>query len=87
MAKTQTIICKCGCGRKKEVRVADIKRGWGKYFSKSCKAKDQEKRTGQYRKYTERQSRKSRVCQDEYDDDEYYYATTHPFSSDALGQD
>ncbi len=33
------IICACGCGRKKMVRLADIKRGWGKYFSKSCKAR------------------------------------------------
>jgi hypothetical protein len=30
------------------VRTADVKRGWGKYFSKSCKAKEQEQRTGQY---------------------------------------
>lgn len=41
MAKMKEIICKCGCGRKKMVRVADIKRGWGKYYSKSCKARDQ----------------------------------------------
>jgi len=33
------ITCKCGCGRKKLVRVADQKRGWGKFYSKSCKAK------------------------------------------------
>ena len=42
------ITCKCGCGRKKLVREADIKRGWGKFYSKSCKAKEQERRTGQY---------------------------------------
>ena len=35
------VICACGCKRAKEVRVADINRGWGKYFSKSCKAKHQ----------------------------------------------
>lgn len=28
---------------------ADLNRGWGKFCSKSCKAKEQEKRTGQYR--------------------------------------
>lgn len=54
MSKMQEITCKCGCGRKKEVKVADIKRGWGKFFSKSCKAKWQEKRTGQYAAYMER---------------------------------
>lgn len=31
-------ICACGCGRKFMARVADVKRGWGKFFSKSCKA-------------------------------------------------
>jgi len=43
--------CKCGCGVKFMARVADVKRGWGKYASKSCKAKAQEKRTGQYTNY------------------------------------
>lgn len=38
MPSMTEITCACGCGRKKEVRVADVKRGWGKYFSKSCKA-------------------------------------------------
>lgn len=54
MASVQEIICKCGCGRKKMVRTADIKRGWGKFYSKSCKAKTQERRTGQNRKYINR---------------------------------
>lgn len=30
-------------------RAADVKRGWGKFCSKSCKASKQESRTGQYR--------------------------------------
>lgn len=30
----------CPCGEKFEAREADIKRGWGKFCSKSCKAKD-----------------------------------------------
>lgn len=54
--KLKTIICKCGCGREKSVHQADINRGWGKYFSKSCKAKAQEKRTGQYSKLMKRNS-------------------------------
>lgn len=55
MSTMTGIVCKCGCGRKKFVRTADVKRGWGKYFSKSCKAKDQEKRTGQYKAFLGRQ--------------------------------
>ena len=50
------ITCACGCGRTKMVREADIKRGWGKYYSKSCKAKAQEKRTGQYKNYLNKRS-------------------------------
>jgi uncharacterized protein YgiM (DUF1202 family) len=46
-----TIICLCGCGRTKQVRKADFKRGWGMFFSKSCKAKWQERCTGQHRSY------------------------------------
>jgi len=30
-------------------RIADRKRGWARYCSKSCKAKKQEARTGQYK--------------------------------------
>ena len=29
----------CKCGKNFEARLADVKRGWGKYCSKSCKAK------------------------------------------------
>lgn len=48
MAQMVNIKCKCGCGRKKLVRKADRDRGWGLFYSKSCKAMEQEKRTGQY---------------------------------------
>jgi hypothetical protein len=51
MARMTEITCKCGCGMRKEVRTADVRRGWGKYFSKSCKAAAQEKRTGQYNQH------------------------------------
>ena len=71
MASKVEITCKCGCKRKKMVRVADVKRGWGKFFSKSCKAKEQEKRTGQYRAYMNR---------------EYSDYSCHPHSTEALGQ-
>lgn len=36
------------CGKKIRVRKADVKRGWGRFCSKSCKALEQEGRTGQY---------------------------------------
>jgi hypothetical protein len=43
---------KCSnCDANITVRMADHKRGWGKFCNKSCKAKHQEKRTGQYKAY------------------------------------
>ena len=46
MAKTVRKVCRCGTVF--YPRAADVARGWGKFCSKSCKAKEQEKRTGQY---------------------------------------
>jgi len=57
MAKMIEITCKCGCGRKRMVRESDVKRGWGLYFDKSCKAKHQEAKTGQYGKYLRKKDR------------------------------
>jgi hypothetical protein len=69
--------CKCKfCDRKFEARVADRKRGWGKFCSKSCKAKEQEKRTGQYKGYIRRSTARV-VHGDDYDD-------CHPLSDDAF---
>jgi hypothetical protein len=42
---------RCRCGTVFSARVADRKRGWAKFCSKSCKAKEQERRTGQYGNY------------------------------------
>lgn len=42
--------CKC-CQKEFQARIADRKRGWGKFCSKRCKAIEQEGRTGQYRSY------------------------------------
>ena len=39
------------CKSEFTARTADVKRGWGKFCSKSCKATHQEKRTGQYSTY------------------------------------
>lgn len=49
--KMVEITCKCGCGKKRMVREADRKRGWGLFFNKSCKARYQERKTGQCRAY------------------------------------
>ena len=43
MATIETL---CRCGTVFHPRVADVKRGWGKFCSKSYKAKEQTKRTG-----------------------------------------
>lgn len=81
MGKMREIVCQCGCGRKRMVRQSDYNRGWGRFFDKSCKAKHQERRTGQYSRFLERKDLR------ELSDHEYYIQTTHPFSSEALGQD
>lgn len=36
-----TVTVTCPCGKKFEARTADVKRGWGKFCSKSCKASGQ----------------------------------------------
>ena len=42
--------CHCGCGVKFKAREADVKRGWGKFSSKSCAAKFKDRITnGAYR--------------------------------------
>jgi hypothetical protein len=39
------------CKKPFQARAADVNRGWAKFCSKSCKASEQEKRTGQHRAY------------------------------------
>lgn len=50
--KKVKVKCLC-CGVEFMARVADRKRGWGKHCSKSCKATKQERRTGQYKTYSQ----------------------------------
>ena len=47
MAATVEVACLC-CKKPFTARVADRKRGWARFCSKSCKAIKQEARTGQY---------------------------------------
>lgn len=75
---TKEVKCAC-CKQPFMARVADIKRGWGKFCSKSCKATKQEARTGQYSAYLHGQRRVERPFGFGEDD--------HPFSDYALGQD
>ena len=51
MASMIEITCKCGCGKKRMVRSADVKRGWGLFYNKACKAREQERRTRQNKNY------------------------------------
>ena len=77
MATMEEIICGCGCGRKKRVRVADIKRGWGKFYSKSCKAKAQERRTGQMSAYLRGDKPKQRhIDREDFDSDKSEYCSS-----------
>lgn len=50
MAAKATYKCRT-CGNPFEARVADRKRGWARFCSKSCKAIKQEQRTGQHREF------------------------------------
>jgi endogenous inhibitor of DNA gyrase (YacG/DUF329 family) len=55
--KSGHVLVKCKCCQKEfQARIADRKRGWGKFCSKRCKAINQEGRTGQYRNYLSRRT-------------------------------
>lgn len=77
MPSMTEITCKCGCRRKKLVRTSDVKRGWGKFYSKSCKARKQSREN-----WHERDIEADRLALEQY-----YIDSLHPFSSEALGQD
>lgn len=66
----------CRCGNVFQVRAADVARGWGKFCSKSCKAKEQEKRTGQYSDLLHRESVAS------LDREEGLFTDAHLFSNE-----
>ena len=77
MARTVQVKCaRKGCTQIFDARVADRKRGWGKFCSKSCKAKEQESRTHQNAKYHQRLNR-SQDIEDSF----------HPHDPYSLGQE
>lgn len=57
-------------------RAADVKRGWGLFCSKSCKAIKQERRTGQCRAYRDRQEARERG------DEPTEFSDAHLFSNE-----
>lgn len=69
--------CEC-CGKPFKARMADVRRGWARFCSKSCKAIKQEARTGQHAAYTARRNR-----DDGHDSD--MEAAGHPFASGYFG--
>lgn len=72
----KTVIVSCSrCGDPFRARVADRKRGWGKFCSKSCKTIKQTQRTG----YAGPSGHEPGSYLD-------YLDTVHPGSDEALGQ-
>jgi endogenous inhibitor of DNA gyrase (YacG/DUF329 family) len=67
MARMVSIKC-AHCGKDRDVRAADVARGWGKFCDKRCKAKAQEARTGQYAAFKDREAYASNA-QGQYDSD------------------
>ena len=87
MAKMVDTRCKwCGCEMR--VRAADVARGWGLFCSKSCKAKKQEKKNGQYNAYLNGRGVSNLHPErlKDYETDSKWFDDTHPFSSEGLGQ-
>lgn len=71
---TVTVRCQC-CKTEFSARVADRKRGWARFCSKSCKAIRQTQKTGY---------RGPRHHIDDRSDWDRYAASIHPFSSEAF---
>ena len=68
-ARGRRVARKCeGCGVVFHPRVADVRRGWGRFHSKRCKAIKQEQRTGQFAEYI-----RQRATADEDPGDSMYW--------------
>lgn len=67
MMVKKTYKCKWrNCKKPFEAREADRNRGWAQFCSKSCKAKEQESRTGQNKKFKKKYSSRARKDSMEY---------------------
>ena len=69
--------CK-NCGISFPVRKADLKRGWGLFCGKRCKAIEQERRTGQYSRF--------KLANNEHNLGSDWDEALHPLSGDGIGQ-
>lgn len=75
MAATAEFACQW-CKQPFIARLADRKRGWARYCSKSCKASKQERCTGQHAAYEDRRERRGKT----YEGGEF--ADAHLFSNE-----
>ena len=75
MAATAEFACQW-CKQPFIARLADRKRGWARYCSKSCKASRQERRTGQHAASQDRRERSG----NQYEGGEF--ADAHLFSNE-----
>ena len=99
MTSKATYKCKC-CGNNFTARTADRARGWARFCSKSCKAVKQSRNRPRHDGISPLKHKVCHTCGEPavngvYRDDgsiewgcQFHHAqnTTHPFSSDALGQ-
>lgn len=67
MAATVIVRCK-NCNDPFSARTADRARGWARFCSKSCKAAEQERRTGQNARY---HARREAAASDYYEPPEW----------------
>ena len=78
-----TVEVKCGrCKTLFTARVADRKRGWGKFCSKSCKAIKQENRTGQMADYIHRRAGRQSGAPETFSDAHLFSNEEHDCNKD-----
>lgn len=75
------------CKNPFQARSADIKRGWGKFCSKSCKACNQESRTSQFATILQREREPDWNLMEQWEREDSRFESDmdcHPFSEDAF---
>lgn len=83
MSRGRKVEVKCErCKTSFMARVADRKRGWGKFCSKSCKAIKQERRTGQFRDYLHQRTVAAQHAEAEWNGEEMEFANAHLYSNE-----
>lgn len=83
MSRGRKVEVKCErCKTSFMARVADRKRGWGKFCSKSCKAIKQERRTGQFRDYLHQRAVAAQRAEAEWNGEEMEFANANLYSNE-----